>query len=66
MAMPPKASYRRRNPLVVSGDDDRIDAARRGGAAIDMLDHGTAGDISERFSRQTYSVVSSGDDGDDL
>jgi hypothetical protein len=31
-----------------------------------MLDHGTAGDVSERFPRQTYGVVSSGDDGDDL
>jgi hypothetical protein len=61
-----EASYRRRNPLVVGGDDDRIDAARRGGASIDMLDHGSAGDVSERFPRQTYSVVSGGDDGDDL
>jgi len=31
-----------------------------------MLDHGTAGDVSERFPRQTDRVVSSGDDGDDL
>jgi hypothetical protein len=61
-----EASYRRRNPLVVGGDDYRIDAARRGGASINMLDHGTAGDVGERFSRQTYGVVSSGDDGDDL
>ena len=73
-AMRPRASSarcrrsfdRRRDPLVVGGDDDRIDAARRGGAAIDVLDHRTAGDVSERLARKTGRVVSGGDDGDDL
>jgi hypothetical protein len=31
-----------------------------------MLDHRAAGDIGERFTGQARSVVSSGDDGDDL
>jgi hypothetical protein len=31
-----------------------------------MFDHRPAGDIRERLTRQTRSVVSSGDDGDDL
>jgi hypothetical protein len=30
-----------------------------------VLDHRTAADIGERFSRQAAGIVSSGDDGDD-
>jgi len=42
-----------RDPVIVGGDDNRIDAARVGGATIDVLDHGTAGDIGERLPRES-------------
>ena len=58
--------HRRRDSLVIGGDDDRVDAARRGRTTIDMLDHRPAGYVCERFAGQTRGVIAGGDDGDNL
>ena len=65
LAIPPNAPDRGGDPLVIGRHDHGIHAARGGRAPIDVLDHGTAGDVGERLARETRGVVSSGDDGDD-
>ena len=49
------------DPLVVGGDDHRVDV-RPGGAPIDVLDHRAAGDVSEGFSGESGGVVAGRDD----
>ena len=60
-----EAFHRGRNPLVVGGDDDRVDAAGLGRAAIDVLDHRPAGHVCEWLSGETCRVIPGGNDGDD-
>ena len=52
------------NPLVVRRNDHGIDPACVGRAAIDVLDHRTAGDLSERLARKSRRGESGGDDSD--
>ena len=59
--MPPKPLDGIDDPLVVGGDDHRIDAGLRG-ATVDVLDHRAAGDVSEGFSGESGGVVAGGDD----
>ena len=49
------------DPLVVGGDDHRVDVGLRG-PTVDVLDHRTAGDVSERFSGESRGLVAGGDD----
>jgi len=41
------------DPFVIRDDDNGVDPARVGSAAIDVLDHRTSGDISERLARKS-------------
>ena len=50
---------------IVGGHHHGLDARGRRGAAVHVLDHRAAGNLDERFPRQTCRVVSCGDDGDD-
>jgi len=52
------------DPLVVGGDEHGIHGRQRG-LAVDVLDHGPAGDLSERFSRKAGRVVAGRHDRDD-
>ena len=45
-------------------DDHRVDAARRGRAAIHVLDHRPAGDVGQRLAGKARGVVTGRDDGD--
>jgi hypothetical protein len=50
--------------LIVGGHDDRIDATGLRGAPVDVLDHRSAGDFFEWFSRESCRRVTGGNDGD--
>ena len=52
------------DPLVVGGHDHGIHRGA-GGAAIDVFDHGTTVDFSERFSGKAGGVIPRRDDRDD-
>jgi hypothetical protein len=52
------------DPSIVGGHDDAHDRRRRGGTPIDVLDHGTAGDVGQGLARKAARLVSRGDDGD--
>ena len=45
----------RGDPLVVGRDDHGVDAARRRGAPVDVLDHRPAGDVGERLAGEVGS-----------
>ena len=49
---------------VVGGDGYRIDRSGRGGPPIDVLHHGTAGDIDERLAWEAGGGESRRDQGD--
>ena len=42
-----------RDPLVIGGHDDRIDAVGCRRTTVDVLDHRTASDVSENFSGES-------------
>jgi hypothetical protein len=52
------------NPLVVGRNDNGIDTTGVGGAPVDVLNHWSADDVSENFSRETRRIVAGGNDGD--
>jgi hypothetical protein len=54
-----------RYPIVISGDDHGIHAARAGGAPVHMFDHRLTGDIGERLAWKPGGCVAGGDDSDD-
>ena len=60
-----EGGHRVGNAGVVGGHHHGIHAGRVGRTSIDVLDHRAAGNLDERFPRQTRGVVSSRDDGDD-
>ena len=62
--MPPNRFHGGRNALVVGGNDDRVDAAGFGRAAIDVLDHRPTGDFCEWFSGETCGGEPGGNDRD--
>ncbi len=59
-----EALHRVDDPLVVGGHDHGIHRGPRR-AAVDVLDHGAAVDVSERFSGKAGGVVARRDDRDD-
>jgi len=52
------------NPFIVRRNDHGVDPACVGRAAIDVLDHRTARDLSERLARKSRRGESGGDDSD--
>ena len=51
--------------VVIGRDQHRVHEARRGRAAIHVLDHRPAGDVGENFSGETGRLEPRGDDGED-
>jgi hypothetical protein len=54
-----------RNAHVVGRDNDRVDAPRLRGAAVDVLDHRTTTEVRKDLSGKSCRFVPGGDDGDD-
>ncbi|MND04468.1 hypothetical protein D3C83_247430 [compost metagenome] len=61
-----EAAHRLDDPRVVGGDDDRVDPAHAGGAAVDVLDHRTSADVREWLAGKSRRGVAGGNDGDDV
>ena len=51
---------------IVGRDNDRVDVAGRGRAAIDVLDHRPPRDVGQRFPRKAGRRVAGGDDSDSM
>jgi hypothetical protein len=51
--------------LGVGGDEDHVDRPGHGCRPVDVLDHGTAVDVRQRFAGKTRRAISGGDDSDD-
>jgi hypothetical protein len=52
--------------LVISRNNDGVDAAGVRCAPVDVLDHRPSRNVSQRLAWEARRVVSGGDDGDDL
>ena len=52
------------DPLIVCRHYHRVDSTRVRRTPVDVLDHRTAGDLSEWFSRESSRVVAGGNDCD--